>query len=240
MRYLGGKKRQAKEIVRAVERLTPDFKTYVEPFCGALWSAVAMMQRFPDRKYILNDINPHLICFWEEARRGWNPPAKVSEATYAKYNRERPLDDPMTGYVGFALSFGGKFFGGFARDRAGQRDFEAEASRSTLRKIDTIRTANVLFKCGPYHELVIPNKAAVYLDPPYEGRTRQSHFGKGFDKEHYLKWASALSKRCVTIATEFIPPSRWRVLYNYGDTVVRHLNGLAPDGTVELLMQVRP
>lgn len=235
MWYLGGKKRQAKEIVHAVERLAPDFKVYVEPFCGALWSAVAIMQRFPGRRYVLNDINPHLICFWEEARRGWNPPAKVSETTYAKYNRERPLGDPMTGYIGFAWSFGGKFFGGAARTNGQIKG----SYKSCVEKIQVLRSFNVVFECGTYHELNIPNKAAVYLDPPYEGRTRQSHFGKDFDKEHYLRWASTLSKRCMAIATEFVPPPRWTILHNYGDTVVRHLKALPPDGTVELLMRVR-
>ncbi len=236
MRYLGGKMRQSKEIVKAIDALNPNFTTYVEPFCGALWSATAMMKKYPDRKYILNDINPHLICFWEEARRGWNPPKKVSEATYIKYNRERPLGDPMTGYVGFAWSFGGKFFGGAARTNG----LIKGSYKSCVDKIRILRSVQVSFECVDYFNLEFKAPAMVYLDPPYNNRTRQSHFGT-FDKDQYLKWANRLTNNGFkVIATEFVAPPRWKILHNYGDTVVRHLAAKPPDGTVELLMLVQP
>jgi DNA adenine methylase len=233
MRYLGGKMRQSKQIVAAIGALHPDFETYIEPFCGALWSAQAAIKAFPNRRYVLNDINPHLVDFWREAANGWSPPAEVSEATYAHYNKTRPSGDPMTGYVGFAWSFGGKFFGGAARTGGQIKG----SYKSTMAKIDVLRSADVSFLCGPFGALDVPNGSMVYLDPPYEARTRQSHFGV-FNKAEYLRWAEGLAARSTVIATEFVAQPGWDVMHNYGDTVVRHLNAKPKDGTHELLMKV--
>lgn len=123
MWYLGGKKWQAKKIVEAVQLLCPDFKVYIEPFCGAMWSAVAMIKAFPDRKFILSDVNPWLMRFWTAAANdGLRPPTSGSESLYKKYKAEMSISDPLTGYVGFAWSFAGTFFGTPARDKR-KRDF---------------------------------------------------------------------------------------------------------------------
>lgn len=225
--------RQSKHIVAAVGVLSPAFEVYVEPFCGGLWSAQAIIKAFPGRQYVLNDINPHLICFWEESKNGWNPPETISEATYAEYNRTRPMGDPMTGYIGFAWSFGGKFFGGAARTNG----LIKGSYKSCRDKIDVLRSADVSFSCRPFGDMTIQDGSMIYMDPPYESRTKQSHFGI-FNKANYLMWAEKLAANSTVIATEFLAPPRWEVLHNYGDTVVRHLNAKPKDGTVELLMRV--
>lgn len=237
MYYIGGKKRQSGQIVDAVSLLHADFRTYVEPFCGALWSACAVMTKFPGRVYLLNDINPHLVCFWEKAYEGWNPPAEIDEETYRWYNKHRPLNDPMTGYVGFAWSFGGKFFGGLARHIAGSGPLIG-SYKSTKAKIDTIRMEKVVFSCLDYRRVKVPRNAMVYLDPPYEGRCPQQKKYGGIDYDTYRIYANQLAAKAVVIATAFNNISRWKVLHDYGDTVVRHLNGKPADGTREVLLQV--
>lgn len=233
MWYLGGKARQAKQIVAAIRLIRPNFKVYVEPFCGAMWSATAVIKEFPGRHHIFNDINPHLMTFWKAAYEGWNPPEFISEETYTKYNKARPINDPMTGYVGFAWSFGGKFFGRIARTNNKIKG----SYKSTRNKIDILRSANCLFNTGPYEILKIPNKAMVYLDPPYVNRTKHSQYHK-FNKASYLSWAKKLAIRCDVLATEFEHQSNWPILHNYGDTVVRHHAAKPKDGTFELLMRV--
>lgn len=156
MRYLGGKCRQSKEIVNAIRRLRPNFKVYVEPFCGAMWSACAVIRAFPGRKYLLSDHHKHLMSFWIAAKAGFNPPRTVTQATYDKYKETRPEGDPMTGYLGFALSFGGKFYGGFARDKAGVRVFAREASGATQQKVETLRAADVVLATCDYQDAEPP------------------------------------------------------------------------------------
>lgn len=237
MRYLGGKMRQRGEIVKAVLCIDPLFKTYVEPFCGGMWSACAMIKRFPRRHFILNDSNPYLMCFWREAIKGWDPPV-VDEKTYNKYKKRRRVDDPMTGYVGFALSFAGKFFGGFARDGSGKRDYAVEVSASTMEKIRLLRDANVELSCIDYKEVNVPCESMVYLDPPYVKRTKQSSV-TSFDYEKYLEWAEDTSKVANVVASSFTNERGWPVIHDWGDTVVRHLNSKGADGTREILMRVK-
>lgn len=234
MWYLGGKMRQSKQIVAAVEQLHPKFKIYVEPFCGALWSACAVMTAFPDRRYILNDKNSHLITFWKHSQSGWNPPEHPTEKDYEYYNRTRPANDPMTGYLGFAWSFGGKFFGGPARTDG---KFKGSYS-STKKKIDVLRRSTVMFLDGDYKQVVVPKNSMVYLDPPYAGRTAQSKSNGNMDRNEYFGYARDLARHNTVIATEFVNEPGWSVIFNYGDTVVRHLNAKPKDGTVELLLKV--
>lgn len=236
MWYLGGKMRQSKEIVKAVRYLggkTPN--VYVEPFCGALWSATAVMKEFPDWKYAMNDVNPFLIRFWQDAKDGWDPPELVSEATYVDYNTRRPANDPMTGYVGFAWSFGGKFFGGAARTNGKIKG----SYGSTKTKIDMLRQCDVEFSSVDYLQVPVPMNSIVYMDPPYVGRTKQRAENQ-FDHTKYVAHCEYLVKRrnSAVIATEFQNPAGWELLHDWGDTVVRHLNAKPKDGTRELLMRV--
>jgi len=189
---------------------------------------------FKPDKHVLNDINPYLINMWHAAYDGWNPPEKVTERDYIYYNKTRPINDPMTGYVGFAWSFGGKFFGGAARTNGRIKG----SYKSTRDKIDVIRANNVRFTCGHFSLVKPQSQSVVYLDPPYEARTHQSHLSKRFNYDEYFIYAENLAKRHVVIATSFTNERKWKVLHNYGDTVVRHHAGKAPDGTIELLLRV--
>jgi DNA adenine methylase len=236
MNYLGGKWRQRRIIVEMIKKTHPDFKVYVEPFCGAMWSATAVMKEFPGRRYVLNDVNPYLMKFWKSALDGWDPPQHISEQEYLHYSKTRPMDDPMTGYIGFAWSFGGKFFAGYARGKTG-------SISSTRKKIDIIRSENCVLSCFDYKMVKIEGtdgglKQMVYLDPPYAGRTAQAKNG-AFNHDDYLAYARAASIKAIVIATEFNAVPGWDVLHNWGDTVHRHLNAKPSDGTCELLMRVR-
>lgn len=234
MKYLGGKYRQRKHIVRAAKSL-PKFTTYVEPFCGAMWSAVGMIEAFPNIEVILNDANPYLMCFWRAAiEDGFDPPQEFSEADYLAVKRRMDVSDPLTGYVGFALSFGGRFFEGFGRGRG---NYTGEGYRATMKKLSVLRRADVELTCLDYSEVQIPDGSLVYLDPPYVNRKKQSNKTK-FDPRAYYPWANKLAGRCTVIATEFLNPVGWQVLHNFGDTVVRHFHGKPRDGTQELLMRV--
>ncbi len=109
---------------------------------------------------------------------------------------------------------------------------------STCTKINVLRGADVALFCGDFSGVPIPDGSMVYLDPPYENRTKQSSVTT-FDRDHYYSWAEELSERCVVIATEFVNVRGWEVIHDFGDTVVRHHSSKGKDGTRELLMWVR-
>jgi DNA adenine methylase len=242
MRYLGGKFRQRKHIVNWVKENCPDFEHYYEPFCGAMWSGCAIMKNFPDAKFHFNDINPFLICFWKAIQEGWNPPKNFSESEYNYYNKHRPFDDPVTAYAGFCLSFGGKFFGGFARDKNHRREFREEAYRSCMEKIEIIRFHNCVFSCLDFNKVNPKPGSLIYLDPPYSGRCPQSELNGKFDRDKFIKYAERKSNRNTVITTEFLDYESergWETIHNFGDTVVRHHSSKGKDGTEEKLYLVK-
>jgi len=231
MNYMGGKHRQGPKIAEVVGKILEPGMDYYEPFCGAMGSAYRVIEMMLTRGIVpknlninLSDINVSLITMWEAVLNGWIPPDIVTEETYNTVKSVRDPSDPMTAYCGFGMSFGSKWFGGYARNGRGT-NYALNAQRSTLLK------AKVLLKAVDYAQ-ISPQGAVVYLDPPYKGRTK-AH-GVAFNSNNFWDYARKLSLTNNVIVTEFIAPSDWVVIHSWGDTVVRHHSGNSQgDGTSE-------
>jgi len=108
MRYMGGKFRIAKKIVELLNSYRTDGQLFVEPFMGGC--NILPLMTLPKWG---NDINKSVSMCFEAIRDGWVPPSNVSEELYNQLKNED--DSSLRGFVGIACSFGGKFFGGYAR-----------------------------------------------------------------------------------------------------------------------------
>jgi DNA adenine methylase len=241
MWYMGGKFRQSKAICEVLRPyITPD-TVYVEPFCGGMWSAVRVAKELKPSLMILNDINKPLMLLWKKCLAegcDWLPvDAEQVEREYPKYRAVQDENDPLTAWYGIALSFGGKWFGGVARHTKGRQETTYEAERKfTYKKIDSLRTVETELYTGHYKDLEIPDNAVVYLDPPYEGRTKAHHFDS-FNYNEFWEWVRELSRRCTVFTSCFDCPEDFEVVYNWGDTVVRHHASKGSDGTNEKLVR---
>lgn len=238
---MGGKFRQSKAICEVLKPyITPD-TIYIEPFCGGMWSAARVAKELKPGKMILNDINKPLMLLWEKCLEDgcdWLPvDAETVEREYQGYKARQDENDPLTAWYGIALSFGGKWFGGVARNSRIKRDYGYESQRSgTAKKIQYLRGVDCVLCNSSYTDVDIPDKAVVYLDPPYEGRTKAHHFDS-FNYDEFWQWVRKLSKRCVVFASCFDCPKDFETVYEWGDTVVRHLNSKGSDGTCEKLVR---
>lgn len=166
MRYLGGKFRQAPYIAPHLNKHLRGTDFYLEPFCGAC--SVAVRVQHP--RMILGDAHPALIAMWRAVMMGWDPPAYISEDVYNEVRMNQDRDPAMTGFVGFGAAWGGKFFGGYARDRRHpERVFSEPARRRLLESRDKLagRTTFVKKDYRKYE----PVGGLIYADPPYEGVT---------------------------------------------------------------------
>lgn len=116
MKYLGSKNRIAKHILPIMlEYRTPEM-TWVEPFVGG-----ANMIDKVDGKRIGADLNEYLIEALILIRDNHEKiPDLITEDDYQILKYEMKVDG-ITGFAGFAMSFGGKFFGGYRRDVAGTK-----------------------------------------------------------------------------------------------------------------------
>lgn len=241
MWYMGGKFRQSKAICQVLKPyVTPD-ATYVEPFCGGMWSASRVAKELHPGKMILNDTNKPLMLLWDKCLKDgcdWLPvDAETVEREYQGYKSRQDDADPLTAWYGIALSFGGKWFGGVARNSRIKRDHGYESQRtSTAEKTAQLREVRSVLCNTSYDKLWIPDGAVVYLDPPYEGRVKAHHFDT-FDYQKFWQWARDLSKRCTVFVSCFECPDDFEVVYDWGDTVVRHHAGHGSDGTHEKLVR---
>ena len=146
MQYLGGKAGPGPRIAKLCsERLGPD-ALFVDMFCGSL--NVVRHIRTP-RRLAIDACGP-LITMWRAALRGWVPPTEVSREEYERVKTTQDPDDPLTAFVLFGCSFGGKWCGGYAKNRPTQRyaadarEGEGEAGGSVvLSRCLTVRYTSV-------------------------------------------------------------------------------------------------
>lgn len=208
MQYLGGKGRIAKYIEEVINALSRREKsdcagncgnylhpagggTFVSLFCGSC--AVEAKVRGFDRM-ILNDKHKYLIALLRAVQRGYNPPSVVTEAEYTAVKANKDADPALTGFVGFGCSFGGKFFGGYARNASGT-NYAAQSKRSLLEDMAALKNAE--FLCGDYRAVTIPPHSVIYADPPYQG-TAGYTTGK-FDTATFWAYMRNLAKSGHTV-----------------------------------------
>ena len=113
--------------------------TYVEPFCGSCNVA----SKIHIKKKILNDKNPYLIAMFKALQNGWIPPTEVSEEEYQLAKKNQDKEPHIAGFIGFACSFAGKFWGGYARDTkgGGEGNYALRGHNSILKKMKTLMDA---------------------------------------------------------------------------------------------------
>lgn len=240
MRYMGGKFRQSKAIVEVLRPFFNENTVYVEPFCGGMWSATRVIKELRPKESILNDVNKPLMLLWDKCIKDgtdWLPvDQQIVEDEYQKYRKTQDDGDPLTAWYGIALSFGGKWFGGVARNSKDDHTYGYIPERKSMyKKVEVLQKSRVSLHTGGYFNLCIPDGAVVYCDPPYEGRTKAHHFGE-FDYEAFWQWVRELSKRCVVFTSCFDCPSDFETVHSWGDTVVRHHASKGSDGTCEKLV----
>lgn len=205
MRYQGGKSKIAKDIVSIIEReRESNLDALVSLFCGScsIESKVNIQKKF------CNDKHPYLIAMWQGLQNGWIPPTRITSEEY-KYIREHKDENPaLTGFVGFGCSFGGKWFGGLARNKKGDNYCE-RAERSLLKDFDGLR--NATFTCLDYKDVPIPEGAIVYADPPYKNTTGYS-LG-GFNHEEFWEYMRELSKDHIVLISEQNAPDDFEIVW---------------------------
>lgn len=172
--------------------LPPPCGVFVSLFCGSC-AVESKVQGFS--RIICNDKHRYLIAMLQGVQGGYELPDTVSEAEY-RYIREHKDDDPvLTGFVGFGCSFGGKWFGGYARDRHSDRSYAAGSKKTLLQTMATLGDAE--FICGDYRAVPIPQGAVVYADPPYRNTT--GYGGEKFDTDEFWTYMRLLAQTGHTV-----------------------------------------
>ena len=193
MKYMGSKNRHAKEILAIMLKDRKDDQYFVEPFVGG----ANVLDKVAGNR-IGADINEYLIAMWQKVSEdGWLPPETFSEKEYKQIQSDKSaFQNYLVGYVGFALSYSGKWFGGWCRDGAGVRNYVNESFRNALKQFPKLK--DVRFICCEYKNLTIPNNSIVYCDPPYKDTTKYKD-SSSFNHEEFYQWCRDKAKEGHTV-----------------------------------------
>lgn len=205
MKYMGSKARHAKEMLPIILSDRKPDQWYVEPFVGG-----ANMIDKVDGNRLGSDSNADLIILLKAMSLYdyWVPPFKVSEEEYQAVRHCPP--SIMKSYIGFGLSYGGKWFGGYRRDKVGKRDYSFEAYKNYMTQAPRLR--GVEFQCSDYAELLIPEGSLIYCDPPYAGTTKYAT--GGFDHSAFWQWCEAKADEGHTVfVSEYTAPYGWKCVW---------------------------
>ena len=202
---MGGKSRISKQIAEVLNSAINKDTPFVSLFCGSC----AIESKVQADVKILNDKHPYLIAMWQALQNGWMPPDTVTKEEYYRVKANMDENPALTGFVGFGCSFGGKWWGGYAKDKRGD-DYCGQAKRGLLKNLVGIQSAT--FTCLDYRDVEIPDGAVVYCDPPYVNTTGYT-VGQ-FDTNEFWDYMRQLSKRCDVYISEESAPDDFECIWS--------------------------
>ncbi len=188
LRYPGGKSR----AIELIAKLVPQFDEYREPFLGGGSLFVYLKQRFPNKKFWINDLYFELFKFWEVAQKDvdaliekiykWrNQFAKGKELHQflnANLKSFNDVERAAAFFIYNRITFSGtSLSGGFS-----EHAFTGRFTESSIQRLKpfSIILKNVLITNLDYEELVKAEgeNVFIFLDPPYYSATRSALYGK--------------------------------------------------------------
>lgn len=207
MRYMGSKYGIGKTISEFISSMCPPDTVdgYLEPFCGSL-GVFQHMTNKGYKKIIASDVQPDLIELWKTIQSNkLKLPANISEKEYNKIKLYKS-PNAMKAIAGFGLSFGGKYFAGYAQKWAGnsERNYLQELKNGLEKLKPLISAKNIKFYNRSYN-YYSPKNMLIYCDPPYKN-TQNYASTDNFDHEEFWntmrKWAK---NNCVFVSEETAP-----------------------------------
>ena len=153
---------------------------------------------------------------WQALQTGWEPPEHVSEEEYAALKNAPP--SALRGFVGFATSFAGKWFGGYAR--GGNPNYARSGRISNLKLAK--KTQGTVFLCADYR-ILRPSGALIYCDPPYEKTTKYA-----FAIDHLEFWdvIRCWSSQNTVVVSSYAAPPDFDVVWSINTkTQLREASG---------------
>jgi len=223
MRYLGNKTRLSKEISPFLTKHLTGENWYIEPFAGAF----GMISNIDYPNRIAYDADRYIIELMKSVRLGWTPPTELSESEYISLrDTAKVIDTTDAGYksdghdellckvafAGYGCSFGGKWFGGFARggESGGkERNHVAESSRNLVKMRPKLQ--GIKMQVSDYKEAKLGEGNVVYCDPPYSTGTQ---YKSAFNSEEFWEWVREQSTKNFVYISEYNAPEDFVSMWN--------------------------
>jgi DNA adenine methylase len=188
LRYPGGKSR----AVETIAQLLPDFDEFREPFLGGGSVFVYVKQRFPNKKYWVNDLYTELYNFWKMTQKNidgvivkvyeWKNKYQIGKELYQFLNENfekfNDLERAAAFFVYNRITFSGTTLSGGYSEGA----FSGRFTESSIQRLNDLRKVinGSLITNYDYEEVVNKDgeNVFIFLDPPYYSATKSALYGK--------------------------------------------------------------
>jgi len=198
MQYMGGKSRISNDISAIINTYSKD-KNFVSLFCGSC----AIESKVVAKQKTCNDGHTYLIELLTAVQTGWEIPDNVSKEDYYIAKENKDDNKALTGFIGFGCAFGGKWFGGYAKNNSGT-NYAKQSKNSLLKKMENLKT-NTYFTNLDYKSVEIPLDSVVYCDPPYANTTGYSN-SNTFTHKEFWDYMRILSQNNLVFISELNAP----------------------------------
>ena len=209
MWYLGGKIRLSKYIVPIIENYINENTLFIDLFCGGCNVSDKITKT---KNIICNDHNKYLIEMWKYLiSTKYTTELNYSKEEYDEVKNNRSeYEDWYVGLIGFHYSYGGKFFGGYARSR--YSDHIERSINKTIKQSETLK--DFMFTNKDYKEYSCVKNAVIYCDPPYKNSTQRStKYNSDFNYEEFYDWCREMSRCNVVIISEKYMPDDFDIIW---------------------------
>lgn len=230
MQYLGSKNKLSKHILPIILHYWDNEggQSYYEPFVGG----ANIIDKLPPGEKIGGDNNNYIISMFIVLQKGWQPPDTLTQEEYKKIkSNPENFDTALVCFAGYLCSFGGKWFGGYAKNNKND-NYCARDKRVLLKQILNLR--DVKFICCDYKNLWLKPKSFIYCDPPYQNTTS---YNCNFNHKKFWEWCREKSKEGHTvIISEYNAPEDFVCIFEKKVKTVLNLNSQKDFRTEKLFM----
>ena len=203
LRYPGGKSK----AIKFIAPLIPEFDEFREPFIGGGSVFVYLKQKYPNKKFWINDIYENLYHFWLQLQQNpngliqqiqyWREHYKIGKELY-KYlikniNNFDSLKKAAAFFIVNRITFSGTTESGGFSDAA----FNKRFTQSSIDKVKELAKIlnDVKITNFDYQKVVEAEgkNVFIFLDPPYYSATKSALYGKNghlhkiFDHERFAE-----------------------------------------------------
>ena len=188
LRYPGGKSRS----VDLISTIIPEFDEFREPFLGGGSIFIYAKQRFPNKKFWINDLYFELFKFWEMTQKDvdalvdkvyeWRNKFPIGKELHKFLNENlsnfNDLERGAAFFIYNRITFSGtSLSGGFSEGAFTGRFTESSIKR--LNQFAKVINGSTITNLD-YEELVKSEgeNVFIFLDPPYYSATKSALYGK--------------------------------------------------------------
>lgn len=222
MRYLGSKRRYAKDIIPILSQHLDNDTVFIDMCCGGC-SIVSEMNH--PLKWAI-DNNEYIIALWKHLRGrfvyGNIHDAIPKDVTREEYdsikksclNNDGIYSKALIGYVSTCCSYGGAYWGGYAAYNPKKNENHClEAYNGVMKQVKEFKFfEDTRFIASSYDEVKLPEKAVIYVDPPYFGKKR---YKSDFDHSKLWQWVrDNTSDKIHIFVSEYDAPSDFKCVWS--------------------------